>query len=183
MTTYGPAATGDLDDLFRRLDEYERRLRELEMPTGSQVAQTLNLLSRIDDNAERDSDDDFSITTSFVARAEEVYTAPDYATRATVTVLGMASGRNQTGIADTLQARVEAETSLSGTGNSITALQTVPDGYFASVAPVYSFDTSLDPLETITFRLLMATVSGTWTADSGNRAQVSYVVNSRPIIP
>ena len=184
----------DLRLLSDRLRAIEDRLDRLAAPSGTQAARSVAtliaqqallgesflLLSRIDDDAERDSTSGFAITTSATVRATEVYTNPAYATRCTVTILGNVTGRNQTGFADILRAKVLVATP-NGPGSGIEILQTAADDHYASLAPSYTFDIELEASESLTFTIEVRTVSGTWAADSANQAQISYVVNARPM--
>lgn len=191
-------ATGDFGVLKQELDELRRRVRELERPTGTQTAQTVRtiqeqqaelaatveLLSRFADDAERDTVSNFPLTTTSTVRGQEVFTAPDYPTRALFTVLGAASVLNNSGSVDLMESRVRVDFStLPGPFISTRSLVTATSGAYADASPNFTFDLgNLPPNETVTMVLQLNSVANTWTADINNTAQLSYIVRLAPII-
>lgn len=207
---YAVPNTGDFGELIGRLSDLERRLGELERPTGTQKAQavaaleqaqadlqdqqtalenqqaelsaTVTLLGQFNNDAERDGQSNFAISSSGALLATEVYTAPNYPTRATVVALGQVTARNTTATLDTLSGQVQVTPGVGSPGTSRLQSISIDPGEFGCLSFAYAADLSLDPLETVTVQTFVGSAAASWPADSSNQVQVTYMIQVAPVI-
>lgn len=114
----------------------------------------------------------------------EVFTAPNYPTKATFVVMGFASAINNSGGVDILEGRVKVEFSTRTPSpiNSARAVHTVTSGAYAHISPNYTFDADLAANEVVTMTMELNSVAGGWAANANNSSQLSYSARLAPVI-
>lgn len=202
---YTTPPTGDFGELIRRLDEQDRRLRELERPTGTQNAQAVaalqvaqaelqetvdtldgvvDLIARTQNTAGRGFSDTFALTTTSTTLTSTVFNAPDYPCRVTFTASAIVAVFNNSGAADIAYSTIEYQVSGASTVNSQRAFAALGPSGFASLNTTINGSVELPASATITFRVRGNSQVGPWSPEPGtNGAEVYYQAVVEPIIP
>jgi hypothetical protein len=174
-----------IDDLLERTGDLERRLKELEAPTGTQVAETV---ATIDDvialqtvpGAATGSSSAFSPGTAEGAKCSTSVVVPEGFTRALLIGVGSVSLIYQwpsgSGI-DTLTSKIR----LSGNDGqplTMTGSELNVSGWdaFRTMTNSHSFvATGLSGGATLTAELRLSTATNNWTVSGNNRATITLM--------
>lgn len=189
---------GDFGELIGRLTDLERRLGELERPTGTQKAQAVatliaqqeelaaivDLIARTQNTSGRGFSDTFALTTTSTTITSTVFTAPNYPCRVTFTASAIVAVFNNSGAADIAYSTIEYQVSGAATVNSQRAFAALGPSGFASLNTTINGSVELPASATITFRVLANSQVGPWSPEPGtNGAEVYYQAVVEPIIP
>lgn len=190
--------TGDFGELIGRLSDLERRLGELERPTGTQKAQAVatliaqqaelaaivDLIARTQNTSGRGFSGTFALTTTSTTITSAVFTAPNYPCRVTFTASAIVAVFNNSGAADIAYSTIEYQVSGASTVNSQRAFAALGPSGFASLNTTINGSVVLPASATITFRVRANSQVGPWSPAPGtNGAEVYYQAVVEPIIP